>query len=152
MYIWAPSTWELNCGRRKSISLQDARWTVLKYTCVVTSGRGNVGATLSCGIEVGGNELPSSSPESPLRYRTPMIFLRLALLPKGEDLPIWTQVKRHSVLCSEWLISIATVHIGWRGETPTFQKILVTEKIAKHLYSLEQISAVSKNKTINLPA
>jgi hypothetical protein len=134
MCVWAPSTWELYCRRRKSISLQDARWTVLEYTCVVTSEmnvhttsmvEGDVGATLSCGIEVGGNELPSPSPES-LRYRTAMILLRLALLPKGRFFPF---------------------DIGWRGETPTFQKTLVTQN-CQHLYNLEQISAVSKTKPL----
>jgi len=92
------------------------------------------------------NCLPPS-PESPLRYRTPMIFLRLALLPKGRIFPFEHKL-RGIRCCAVSDSSVLLLCTSGDEAKPLPSKRFWLQKIAKHLYSLEQISAVSKNKTI----
>jgi hypothetical protein len=89
--------------------------------------------------------LPSPSPESPLRYRTPMIFLRLALLPKGRIFPF--EHKLRGIRCCAVSDSSVLLLCTSGDEAKSLpSKRFWLQKIAKHLYSLEQISAVSKTK------
>jgi len=89
--------------------------------------------------------LPSPSPESPLRYRTPMIFLRLALLPKGRIFPFEHKL-RGIRCCAVSDSSVLLLCTSGDEAKPLPSKRFWLQKIAKHLYSLEQISAASKTK------